>query len=683
MAISVRLPLPITHQRPATHATLPHGHRYPHEREILFAPLAGMEVQSIAVDNTVLAVDVRLSINLAAATMEQVVGRRRKLVQNMGENMAVEVRQALGGSGFEQVGFEMLEATIDRTALARAPEWYNEDAHFKEAVDEALQAKPPVLKARQRVEWMTERMAPTQLAPLAAAIARLVDEAPADEWDLRWAGLRLLGKLEPASLLPHASLALRCEHDADSDVANAAADVVARLRAASLLDASKSMADLVSTKVGSRALLLRARSAQLKGGGGDGGGDGPKGWDGTGEAPPLVIDVGSCNLRAGLARKLSSDGGSARRHLRPPVTMPCVVGRPDATRLKRGMQPEYVGDEALKKGELLELSLPVQHGIVEDFEALQLCWQAAFLELRVQPRDHPMFLLVPPLNPKANREQLVEMCFEVCDAPAVYVCNSPTAAIAADGRRTGVVVDIGEGNLTVTPVYGGYMLPHAVVRSHVAGREQTLALAKFLTDRDASVLPAAKLHDEARLRAVKERVARTAATWDAYRERSWRDGAGGKVGSAIEAEEQLLDENRDTVRFSHQGRELRVNVERWQVGELLFSPDELGFEVAGLQEMVNNSLMKCDVDIRLALYDNIIIVGGGAAAAGLAERLRNELKAFAPSGVAINVVVPDGPADTAWYGGTVMSALDGNGDLWIQRHEYDESGRSIVHSKCF
>tara|TARA_B110001452_G_scaffold78374_1_gene63915 strand:- start:530 stop:979 length:450 start_codon:yes stop_codon:yes gene_type:complete len=141
--------------------------------------------------------------------------------------------------------------------------------------------------------------------------------------------------------------------------------------------------------------------------------------------------------------------------------------------------------------------------------------------------------------------------------------------------------------------------------------------------------------------------------------------------------------NRDSVSFSHQGRELRVNVERWQVGELLFSPDELGFEVAGLQEMVNNSLMKCDVDIRLALYDNIIIVGGGAAAAGLAERLRNELKAFAPSGVAINVVVPDGPADTAWYGGTVMSALDGNGDLWIQRHEYDESGRSIVHSKCF
>ena len=36
------------------------------------------------------------------------------------ENMAVEVRQELGGSGFEQVGFEMLESKIDETALGRA-----------------------------------------------------------------------------------------------------------------------------------------------------------------------------------------------------------------------------------------------------------------------------------------------------------------------------------------------------------------------------------------------------------------------------------------------------------------------------------------------------------------------------------------------------------------------------------
>ena len=100
-----------------------------------FAPLAGMEVTSIAVEGAVLTVDVRLSINLAAATMEQVIGRRRKLIADMGENMAVEVRQALSGSGFEEVGIAMLEHSIASTALSHPATHYNSDEHFKEVRD--------------------------------------------------------------------------------------------------------------------------------------------------------------------------------------------------------------------------------------------------------------------------------------------------------------------------------------------------------------------------------------------------------------------------------------------------------------------------------------------------------------------------------------------------------------------
>ena len=370
-----------------------------------------------------------------------------------------------------------------------------------------------MLRDRQRIEWMTERMDVAQLAPHAAVIARLVDEAPAEEWD-RAGGAAAAGQARAGGAAAvHAPLALRREHDADSDVANAAADVVARLRAASLLDASKSMADLVTTKVGSHALKQRAIEARQRKGAAAGG-DGPTGWDGTGEAPPLVIDVGSCYLRAGLARPLvgnrggggsSGVGGRAARHMRPPVTMPCVVGRPDAARLARGMSPEYVGDEALKKGELLELSLPVQHGIAVDISALYTCWAAAFVELHVQPKDHKLLVLDAPNNPKHAREAIVEMCFEVCGAPAVYVATAPTVALSAVGRRSGLVVDIGEGKVVVCPVYEGYMMPHAVRRSDaMAGRDQTLALAKFLTD-GAGVQPASTLLHEAKLAPSRKR----------------------------------------------------------------------------------------------------------------------------------------------------------------------------------
>jgi hypothetical protein len=55
--------------------------QYPHEREILFAPLAGLEVQDTRVEDDILVVQVRASVNLVSATIEQVVGRRFKLVQ--------------------------------------------------------------------------------------------------------------------------------------------------------------------------------------------------------------------------------------------------------------------------------------------------------------------------------------------------------------------------------------------------------------------------------------------------------------------------------------------------------------------------------------------------------------------------------------------------------------------------
>ena len=46
--------------------------QYPHEAECLFAPLTGIEVQSTRVDNSILVVEARLSVNLNALTIEQV-----------------------------------------------------------------------------------------------------------------------------------------------------------------------------------------------------------------------------------------------------------------------------------------------------------------------------------------------------------------------------------------------------------------------------------------------------------------------------------------------------------------------------------------------------------------------------------------------------------------------------------
>jgi hypothetical protein len=63
--------------------------QYPHEAECLFAPLTGLEALGTRIDGSVLVIEARLSVNLNAQTIEEVVGKRRKLLLGMADSMEV------------------------------------------------------------------------------------------------------------------------------------------------------------------------------------------------------------------------------------------------------------------------------------------------------------------------------------------------------------------------------------------------------------------------------------------------------------------------------------------------------------------------------------------------------------------------------------------------------------------
>ena len=65
-----------------THRVSPAG-TDPHEKEILFPPLLGIEALDTYVDGQSLIIDARLSLNLNALTLEEVVFKRQKLVRDM------------------------------------------------------------------------------------------------------------------------------------------------------------------------------------------------------------------------------------------------------------------------------------------------------------------------------------------------------------------------------------------------------------------------------------------------------------------------------------------------------------------------------------------------------------------------------------------------------------------------
>ncbi|MDN8999682.1 hypothetical protein Q0P46_14145, partial [Staphylococcus aureus] len=54
-------------------------------------------------------------------------------------------------------------------------------------------------------------------------------------------------------------------------------------------------------------------------------------------------------------------------------------------------------------------------------------------------------------------------------------------------------------------------------------------------------------------------------------------------------------------------------------------------EVVPLSQLVHDSIMACDVDVRASLLQNIVVVGNTFLTRGLAERLDIELATLLPS----------------------------------------------------
>ncbi|KVH92045.1 actin-66-like isoform X2 [Cynara cardunculus var. scolymus] len=352
---------------------------------------------------------------------------------------------------------------------------------------------------------------------------------------------------------------------------------------------------------------------------------------------PLVCDIGTGMMKVGFAAEDA-----------PRAVFSSIVDIPHHTGVRVGMNQ----DEGQSKRHAISLKYPIERGIVKNWDGMEKIWHRTFYdELRVDPKQHPVLLTEPPLNPKADREKMAELMFETFKVPAMYIALQAGLSMFAGGRTTGIAVHSGDGVSYAVPcLIGGYFF-EAMTRVDVAGGDITDYLMTTLTERGYDIAERETVRD------IKDKFCYVAGNCEQEFERS-----------SSATKEYLLPD----------GQAFAIGAERFCCPEVLFRPSLIGREGLGIHEMVYSTIRKCcakilNIDVCGKLFNNIILTGGSTMLPGFADRMEKEItvldrqeKKCPLTDLRKRIIATPERRWSAWIGGSMLACLSTfpRGNFW-------------------
>lgn len=363
----------------------------------------------------------------------------------------------------------------------------------------------------------------------------------------------------------------------------------------------------------------------------------------------------------------------------PSHSFPTMVGRPVLRSEERMAEIQLkdimVGEECEIARSNLEITYPIRNGKVTDWEDMCRLWDHAFTDLlQVDPKTSQLLITEAPMNPKENREKMVQTMFEHYEWQQLNIQVQAVLVLYSQGRQTGLVVDSGDGVTHVVPVLESYVLSNCVERLDLAGHHLTSRLSDLMVSSGYSFN---KSSDAETVRQIKDKYCYCALD--------------------PEKEAKLCQDTTSQIeRFTlPDGRSISINEQRWRCPEALFDPTIVGHDAlpcgGGIAGVAFQAIRKCPLDNQKDMYGNIVLSGGTTMFPGLPTRMKRELENIyikevrkgAEMNMKIDILAPPGRKHLVFQGGSVLAGITKDTpDWWITLAEYEEEGSAVLHRKC-
>jgi len=416
------------------------------------------------------------------------------------------------------------------------------------------------------------------------------------------------------------------------------------------------------------------------------------------EVGALVFDPGHFSLRVGYAGEDC-----------PKAEIPAFVGTSPDDGVGESMD---TGDNVKTKKKFhidttsinfpkanMEVGTYMKDGMITDWDMFEQVLDYSYKKIiQSQSEYHPVLFSEAPWNKKDRREQLCEIMFEKYNVPAFFLVKNAVLSAFANGRSTALVIDSGSSHTSAIPVHDGYVLQHAIVKSPLGSEFLTNQCTQFLQDSGLEIVPPYMIKDK------KEVAEGQPASWTKKSNlpevtKSWHDYQVKEVVRDFQQEvlqvhdapyrEEIVGQIPQVNHEFPNGYNFEYGAERFKISEALFDP---GFirgtnpgTMLGAGHVVTTSVGMCDVDLRPALYGNVVVTGGNTCLNGFIERLNRDLSIKTPSTMRFKLISANGPQERrygSWIGGSILASLGSFQQMWVSKQEYDEGGRSQVDRKC-